>query len=297
LKYTWTLTKARMLLALRNRAFIFFGLVMPLSFLFVFLGILARLFGPGGVSFLLGAVLALTVMGSFWGLSIQLVIFREQGILRRFRLAPVGAGAMLASSIISNYILTLPTVAVEFVLARWVFHLDRWGNLWGVWALVTLGTVTFAAFGLIVASVTNTTQETQVINNLIWSVFLFLSGATFPLAMLPKSVQRLADYLPPTYLVTGLQRALVSAATVWQVRAELLALAGGSVVAFLISMQLFRWEPEEKVTRRAKAWAAATIIPFLLLGAWESAHGQLRNDAMKTYESVQKRVAPGLQGR
>ena len=54
-------------------------------------------------------------MGSFWGLSVQLVTFREQGILRRFRLTPVGAGAMLASSILSNYIMTLPTVVIEFV--------------------------------------------------------------------------------------------------------------------------------------------------------------------------------------
>jgi len=285
-----------MRLALRNRAFIFFSLVMPLGFLFVYLGIGRRLL-PGGTSYLLGAVLALTVMGSFWGLSVQLVMFREQGILRRFRLAPVGPGAMLASSIVSNYFLTLPTVVVEFLLARWIFHLDRWGNLWGVWAFVTLGTITFAAFGLIVASVTNTMQETQVINNLIWSVFLFFSGATFPLPVLPGSIQYLADYLPSTYLVTGFQRVLVRGATLRQVGAELLALAGGSAVAFAISMQLFRWEPEEKVTGRAKAWVAATVIPFLLLGAWESAHGQLRNDAKADFESVQKRVATGNAAR
>ena len=46
-------------------------------------------------------------MGSFWGLSVQLVMFREQGILRRFRLAPVSAGALLASSIFANYCLGL----------------------------------------------------------------------------------------------------------------------------------------------------------------------------------------------
>jgi ABC-type polysaccharide/polyol phosphate export permease len=293
LRNTWTLTLIRMRLALRNRAFIFFSLVMPMGFLFVYLGIGRRWLPlPGGTSYLLGAVLALTVMGSFWGLSTQLVMFREQGILRRFRLAPVGSAEMLASSILSNYFLTLPTVVVEFALARWVFHLDRWGNLWGVWAFVTLGTITFAAFGLIVASVTNTMQETQVINNLIWSVFLFFSGATFPLPSLPNSIQRFADYLPATYLVTGLQRVLVRGATLWQVGAEMLALAGGSAVAFLISMQLFRWEPEEKVTRRAKTWAAATVIPFLLLGAWESAHGQLRNDAKRIFESVQKPAPP-----
>ncbi len=291
MRTTWTLTKARMLLALRNRAFLFFSLVMPLAFLFLYLGIFGR-GNPAEATYLMGPVLGLTVMGSFWGLSVQLVMFREQGILRRFRLAPVGPGAMLASSILSNYILTLPTVILEFLLARWIFHIDRFGNLWGVWAFVTLGTVTFAAFGLIVASVTNTMQETQVINNAIWFVFLFLSGATIPLPVLPAWVQGFAVFLPPTYLITGLQRVLVAGATLWQVRAELIALAAGSALAFFISMQLFRWEPEEKVTGQAKAWAAATIIPFLLLGVWESAQGQLRNDSKAMFESLQKRGAP-----
>ncbi len=282
--HSWTLTKARMRLALRNRAFIFFSLVMPMGFFFFFVGVLGR-GNRLAVPYMLAPVLALTVMGSFWGLSVQLVMFREQGILRRFRLAPVGPGAMLVSSIVSNYILMLPTVALEFLLARWIFHMDRWGNLWGVWALVTLGTVTFAALGLIVASVTNTLQETQVINNVIWSVFLFLSGATVPLPMLPAFVQGFAVFLPATYLVTGLRRAIVREATVWQVGTELLALAGGAAMAFFISLQLFRWEPEEKVTGRAKVWAAATIIPFLLLGIWESAHGQLRRDEQTIFHS------------
>ena len=103
---TWTLTKMRMRLAMRNRAFFFFSLVMPLIFLFG-----ASLIGHGRtawVGYILGAILTLTVMGSFWGLSVQLVTFREQGILRRFRLAPVGAGPMLASSILSNYLLDAP---------------------------------------------------------------------------------------------------------------------------------------------------------------------------------------------
>jgi uncharacterized membrane protein YecN with MAPEG domain len=96
---------------MRNRTFLFFSLIMPLGFLFFF----ALVFGkgrPGWVAYILGAVLTLTVMGSFWGLSVQLVMFREQGILRRFRLAPIGAGPMLASSILSNYLLVIPTVAI-----------------------------------------------------------------------------------------------------------------------------------------------------------------------------------------
>jgi ABC-2 type transport system permease protein len=280
-----------MRLAVRNRAFLFFSLVMPLAFLFLYLGI----FGRGNaraVPYLLAAVLALTVMGSFWGLSVQLVLFREKGILRRFRLAPVGAGAMLTSSILSNYFLTLPTIVVEYLLARLLFHMQGWGNLWGAVALVTLGTVAFAALGLIVASATNTMQETQMINNAIWFVFLFLSGATLPLPLLPGWIQRVAMFLPATYLVTGLERALLRGSGPRELGEEMIALGSGAIVAFLVSLNLFRWEPEEKVPARAKAWAAAALVPFLLLGAWESAYGQRRGELKNIYNAIEQHLSP-----
>src|SRR6202142_3418873 len=116
---------------MRNRMFLFFSLIFPLGFLLFF----AMVYGKGRsdtVAYVLGAVLTMTVMGSFWGLSVQLVIFREQGILRRFRLPPIGAGPMLASSILSNYFLVLPAVAVEIIVCRYAFHMQSWGNLWAV---------------------------------------------------------------------------------------------------------------------------------------------------------------------
>jgi len=44
-------------------------------------------------------------------------MFREQGILRRFHITPVTATDMLASSILANYVLTLPTVFIELLFA------------------------------------------------------------------------------------------------------------------------------------------------------------------------------------
>jgi ABC-type multidrug transport system permease subunit len=297
LRNAWTLTKVRMRLALRNRAFIFFGFIFPLIILVPVLAYFAR-YAPVAIPYALSSVLAITVMGSFQGLSVQLVTFREQGILRRFRVAPVGPGAMLASSILSNYILTLPIVSVEFVLARRVFHMSQWGNLGGAFLLVSVGVVTFAALGLIVASVTNSTQETQVINQLVWSAFLLLSGATLPLPILPIWLQRLALFLPATYLVTGLERVMVARVGITHIGAEITALAVSAAMAFFLSQQLFRWEPEAKVGSRAKLLAAATIVPFLLLGLWETAHGTVRSAARSDFLSIERnapaeRPSPG----
>src|SRR5260370_12362074 len=115
---------------------------------------------------------------------------------------------MLASSLVSNYFLTLPTIAIEFFLSRSVFHMAGLGNVLSIFVLVTIGTVTFASLGLIVASVTNTMQETQSINQIIWFVFLFISGATIPFPLLPGMVQAAAVFLPATDLVPASARAL-----------------------------------------------------------------------------------------
>jgi ABC-2 type transport system permease protein len=296
LRHTWTLTLSRMRLAMRNRAFLFFSLIVPIAFLFIYAGI----FGRGirqVVPYFLAEVLALTVMGTFWGLSVQLVMFREQGILRRFRVTPVGASAMLASSIVSNYVLTLPIIVIEFFLARWIFHMSGLGNLLGIFVLVTAGTICFASLGLIIASVTNSMQETQIINQVIWFIFLFLSGASIPLPILPTFVQRFADYLPASYLVGGMLRSMIDNAGPMSLGVYLASMLGSAIISFLVAAQLFRWDPETKIPRRAKLWAASAIIPFLLLGVWESAHGDLRSHALADYNSIVKLAGSELPER
>jgi ABC-2 type transport system permease protein len=194
---------------------------------------------------------------------------------------------MLASSIVSNYIMTIPTVLIEFALARWIFHMSGWGDLLGVAVLVTLGITTFAAFGLVIASVTNTMQETQLINQFVWWAFLLLSGATIPLPLLPRWLQSVAVFIPATYVVSGFQTVMIGRGGISAISAEIIALAISTIVAFVVSQQLFRWEPEAKVPRNAKLLAATAVIPFLLLGIWESGHSRLRNTSMMDYLSIQ----------
>jgi len=122
---------------------------------------------PQAVAYLMGPVMSLTVMGTFWGLSMQLVTWREQGILRRFRLAPISPSTMIASSVLANYALIFPTIALELALARFIYHVATFGNMLSLLVLVVLGITSFGAMGLVVASVTNTMQETQIINQLL----------------------------------------------------------------------------------------------------------------------------------
>ena len=284
MKNALALTAARMKLVLRNKAFIFFSVVMPMAYLFIAKALFARGSGPEFVPYLLADVLALTIMGTLWGMSLQLVTFREQGILRRFRLAPVRAWSLLLSSILANYLLMLPTAGLQFAVARWGFHMKDWGNLWGVLLVVTVGMGTFGALGLIIASVTNSMQETQMINNALWFALLFISGATIPLPVMPGWIQNFALFLPGTYVVTALQRVMIRRASVLTLGAHMVGLVACAFMAFWISNQLFRWDPDDKVARKAKLWVVLALIPFLLVGGWEWKFGRLQADAKSDYE-------------
>jgi ABC-2 type transport system permease protein len=282
-----TLTRMRIQLTLRNRMFLFFSVIMPFGFFFLYAGVFAK-GQPAGVRFFLGPVVALAVMGSFWGLSAALVMFREQGILRRFHVTPVTASDMLASSIVANYVLIFPTVLLQFIFARTIFHVTHFGDIFATFILISIGNIAFASLGLVVASVTNTMQETQVINQLIWLPLIFLSGATFPLAFLPQVVQKVSLFLPATYLVQGLRRTIFESAPIWDhnVLISLGSLVCWAVLTFFLSAQLFRWEPEVKVPRKAKLLVVATIIPFLLLGFWENTYGNIPAQAQSALDSL-----------
>lgn len=284
---TWAMTKIRIHLAMRNKMFLFFSLLMPMIFLFLFVMIWGKS-SPEKISYIFGGILTLTVMGGFWGLSVQLVTFRETGILRRFRLAPVGAGPMLASSIVANFVLVVPFIFIEMLVGRYVLHMASWGEVPVVFLLVIIGSATFSAFGLIVASVTNSMQETQIINQLIWMVFLFLSGATIPLSVFPKWIQSVTLFSPATYLATGFQSAMTNRATFPEILTDSIALTLGLVVAFEIARRIFRWEPEQKLPPRAKIWVLVALIPFLAFGAYEALHGTMLSRVHSTMDYLDR---------
>jgi ABC-2 type transport system permease protein len=291
LKHFLTLTRMRIRLTLRNKMFLFFSVIMPFGFFFLYTGVFAK-GEPDKVLFFLGPVISLAVMGSFWGLSAALVTFREQGILRRFHVTPVTASDMLASSIVANYLLTLPTIIIELLFARFIFHVQSLGNVVSLFVLVTVGVVSFASMGLVVASVTNTMQETQVLNQLIWLPLIFLSGATVPLPGLPKAAQSVAVFLPATYLVWGLQAATYFSKSIWNLWVEALPLLVWAILTFIVAANLFRWEPESKIPRNAKLWAAATALPFLILGIWEYQRGTILLEAQAAYMHLENSERP-----
>src|SRR5271157_2898897 len=275
-------------LVMRTKVALFFTFLFPTIFLFVYSGIFAR-GNPQAVLYFFGPVVTLQIMGSsFWGLGLQSVMQRERGSLRRYRLAPIGPGSMVFSSLLANYLLELPTLAMLVFCARVFFHMPLQINPLTLLGLVTVGTFAFAGFGLTIASVANTMQEAQVYNNVVWFTLLFLSGVTVPLPMLSHWIQRFAAFLPATYLVTSFQAIMVGGQSLFDHQAEMLVLLISGTFGMLFAWKLFRWEKEEKISARAKLVSLTCIVPFLAMGFWMNEHGNLAAAWEATYSMMSR---------
>ncbi|HMD83247.1 MAG TPA: CIA30 family protein [Terriglobia bacterium] len=275
-------------LVMRTKVALFFTFLFPTIFLFVYSGIFAR-GNPQAVLYFFGPVVTLQIMGSsFWGLGLQSVMQRERGSLRRYRLAPIGPGSMVFSSLLANYLLELPTLAMLVFCARVFFHMPLQINPLTLLGLVTVGTFAFAGFGLTIASVANTMQEAQVYNNVVWFTLLFLSGVTVPLPMLSHWIQRFAAFLPATYLVTSFQAIMVGGQSLFEHRAEMLVLLISGTFGLLFAWKLFRWEKEEKISTRAKFVSISFVVPFLVMGFWMNEHGNLAAAWEATYSMMSR---------
>ncbi|MBL8232470.1 MAG: amidohydrolase family protein [Bryobacterales bacterium] len=262
--------KTTLNLVMRDRVVLFFNYILPLIFFIVF----AQSFRAdrgGAISQVITMVLIIGVLGSgFFGAGMRAVQERELNILRRFKVAPITPSPILVASLVTGWISYIPSVLMVLLIARFYYGMP-WPENWiSLLLFQSLGLIAFRSVGLIIASVVNSMQESQIIIQLLYLPMLFLSGATFPIDALPGWLQIVAQYLPASYLYTGLQGILVQKDTLLQHTVPVLALLTTMAVATFISIKLFRWEKDETVAPSAKLWIVAVLLPFLVLGTYQA---------------------------
>ncbi|HEX8984691.1 MAG TPA: ABC transporter permease [Bryobacteraceae bacterium] len=290
------LVRVNLRLALRERIAIFFNYVFPLIFFFTF-GALMHAERGGAITQVVTMVLVIGILGNgLFGGGIRAVQDREQNILRRYKVAPISPTPLLVASAVTGWVLYIPAVIMTFVLARTVYGLPFPAHWISLLALVSAGVIAFRAIGLIIASVANSAQESQILVQLVYLPMLFLSGTTFPLTMLPSWVQASAHFLPATYLVTAIQGVLVHQETLVENGQALSVLLLTALISGVLAAVLFRWEKEERLRTSAKLVLVAMVLPSLLFGAWQIRTHSEAARAKALYHQMQRDRTLAIRG-
>ena len=263
------LIKVDLKLAYRQPVVIFFTYLFPLVFFFGFAELL-RVKQGGTISYVVSMVLVLGILGNgLFGAGMRTVQERDNNILRRFRVAPITPTPLLIASTFTGWLIYMPAVLLILLLAHFIYAMPAPDSTTSLLILVSLGVMSFRAIGLIVASVVNSMQESNIFINLLYLPMLLLSGATFPITLLPEVVQYIAQFVPASYLVTGFQGIFLRGESLAEIWPSAVALLITLLVGLFLSRQLFRWDKEEKIRPAAKLWVLAVLAPFLFLGSYQ----------------------------
>jgi ABC-2 type transport system permease protein len=253
--------------SLRSKASLFWTLAFPLLFLFVF----GFIFGggrPEGVSYLLPGLLTISVMtGSLFGVAFRMIVAREAGVLRRLRVTPVTALAIVVAYGLVALALLVATFLLQIGVAKAVWRVPIAGPAPSLAAVALAGFFAFVPLGLFVGSAARDMRTAPPLANLIFFPMMFLSGSAVPYAILPPWLQAVGRFLPATYLVEALQGVIVRNDPLARLSGPVSVLLLTGVVGVGMNALLFRWESTEPVSRRKVVLALSALAVFLLLVA------------------------------
>jgi ABC-2 type transport system permease protein len=231
----------------RSREAAVFIFIFPLL-LFLLLSSVytGKIYGVPAPEALLAALLGYGCANTaFAGLAIQLVVRRENGILKRLRSTPLPARTYIAAVLTSTLIVFTLQVIALFVLGR-VLHHTPFPRAFGSLVLaIVIGAVVFAAIGVATASLIRSAEGSSAVVNFILLPSAFLTGAFGPTEHYPRFLRAIGDVLPLKYFVDIVNAVYLHKHAIWTKGAAIGVLVAWGATALVVAAFKFRWEPRE----------------------------------------------------
>lgn len=189
---------------------------------------------PGYTAMILSTV-------AFLGVPITISVYRESGVLRRFKTTPLRPVTYIIADILANLVTTLLGM-IGLVLAGWLLYRVRFeGQLISIILAFIFCSLSMFSIGYLVAGLAPGARSAQVIGMVIFYPMMFLSGSSIPLEVMPETIQRISQFLPLTYVVR-LLRGLWFGESWGEYKNEIFILGCILVVCTLLASRFFRWE-------------------------------------------------------
>jgi ABC-2 type transport system permease protein len=235
----------------RNPAAVFFTVLLPVIFLFIF----ATIFGSdeleelGGIettTYYVPAIITLSVVSATaQSLAISLTVGRENGTLKRGRGTPMPSWVFIAGRVGNAIVLSVLGLVVVAAIGRVVYDVEiPWDRLPAIVVTLVIGAAAFCCIGVAMTSIIPSEDAAPAITNAVLLPLYFLSGIFIPESEIPGGVLEFADIFPVRHFFEAFFAAWNPLTTgsgfEW---GHLALVAGWGVAALLVAVRTFRWTP------------------------------------------------------
>ena len=167
---------------------------------------------------------------------------KKQGILRRLHITPLRVWQFFVSSVLSNAVIGLFSVAIMFLVAISVFHFKMVGNYLELAVLVVIGILSIFGIGLAIGGWAKNERQAAPLANVIVFPLMFLSGTFFPRFAMPLWLQHVTTFLPLTPIIDGIRMIATEGKHLTDLGPQLGLIAIWTIIIYAIAFRVFRWE-------------------------------------------------------
>lgn len=163
------------------------------------------------------------------------------GTLEAMLLTPTRLSTIIFSSCLWDYLLTTLRTLVHLALGALLFGVsfDR-GNYLAAFLILILAVITFSSLGVIAASFIMVLKRGDPVTWLVNALASLLGGVFYPIDVLPSWLQGVSNFVPVTYALRAMRRALLVGASTRALLPDMLTLAAFGVILLPVSLLAFR---------------------------------------------------------
>jgi ABC-2 type transport system permease protein len=191
--------KSEILRVLRNRYFVFWSLVMPILFYYIFTNIVNTDVPDKELwqAHYLMSMTVFSVMGSsIMTLGIRKVQENSQGWSMFMRITPLSDSVYFVAQMVGQSFIHVISIIVIFSAGALINDVNLTVSEWilsGLWIL--LGSIPFLALGTLIGTMKKV-ETAAGISNLIYMMLAIAGGMWMPIEVMPTLMQQIGKWLP-----------------------------------------------------------------------------------------------------
>jgi len=197
---------------IREKSRLFSAIARPLLWLFIVGAGISRLVpqntGVPYTQFIFPGIIGMTILFSAIFSSISIIWDKEFGFMKEILVAPVSRLSIVVGKAMSGTIVS--TIQAAIILALFPVLGFKLGVLQIIGVLLICASLSFciSAFGIVLATFYDSYESFSVIMNFIIMPMFFLSGAMYPVKLLPFILRVVSKLNPLTYGIDALKHAV-----------------------------------------------------------------------------------------
>jgi len=203
----------------------------------------AYLYNPGLVTswhYVTGVMSIIMFINASLVASALAVKEKETGTIEQLLMTPAQTGEMLMAKTSPVFVLMMVVLFLSLIVGMIVFGLPVRGDIWLFAVAGGLAALAGTGIGVMIATVSKSQQQAQLLTFFVNPPLTLLSGATSPIENMPDFFQKLSYFDPLRYMVTIVRGVTLKDAPWSALWPNLLALTVFSIVLFAISAWRFR---------------------------------------------------------